>query len=203
MFSLEDKERKLAAWKNSQPAILTRTGNQSMDTDWSDPKLQVYLLHHGSYIFKVGIVQTGLSKCIITKTQRKTELPALLLITFIQHLGGRTNETLNKQTLIVGSQHLLDCLAVSNQKAQVYHGLPQWRLRQKKCFICSNMSIHVKVWWNRKTVPYLQVQRLQTLALAFLKVSAAVQMKQYKLDIPRCHQLSGCKYKQETTRLSS
>lgn len=37
--------------------------------------------------------------------------------------------------------------------------------------------------------------------LAFLKISAAVQMKQYKPDTPWCYQLSGCKYKQGTTRL--
>lgn len=104
-----------------------------------------YTCYHGSYIFKVGTVQTGLSKCIITKTQRKTELPALLLMTFIQHLGGWTNETFNKQALTAGSEHLLDCLAVSNQKARAYHDRPQWRLRQKKCFTCSNTSTHVKV----------------------------------------------------------
>lgn len=123
-----------------------------------------YTCYHGSYIFKVGTVQTGLSKCIITKTQRKTELPALLLMTFIQHLGGWTNETFNKQALTAGSEHLLDCLAVSNQKARAHHDRPQWRLRQKKCFTCSNTSTHVKVWWNRKMVPHLQMQRLQTLA---------------------------------------
>lgn len=66
----------------SYPELGTNQGIQI------DPKLQVYLLQHGSYILKVGIVQTGLSKCIITKTQRNTELPVLQLMTFIQHLGG-------------------------------------------------------------------------------------------------------------------
>lgn len=44
--------------------------------------------------------------------QRKTELPAIL-ITFIQHLGGWTNEIL--KTLIAGSEHLLECLALLSQ----------------------------------------------------------------------------------------
>lgn len=39
--------------------------------------------------------------------------------------------------------------------------------------------------------------------LAFLKTSAAIQMKQYKLDISWCYQLSECKHNQGTTKLSS